>query len=162
VRIGITGTPGTGKSTVSTRLEGEVIDISSFLRENGVGERMDNGEISVSRKRLRETVPDAGRRQILDGHLSHLLALDRCIVLRTRPDKLRQRLEERSYSRQKVEENVEAEALDFILSEAVEIQESIHEIDTTSKKPKKVVKDTRKFIETGEGNYGDIHWTEWI
>jgi adenylate kinase len=161
VRVGITGTPGTGKSTVSQRLDGDVLDISRFLKENGIGESVE-GEISVSREKLREKIPEPEGRQILDGHLSHLLDLDRCIVLRTRPDTLRERLEKRDYGREKIEENIEAEAMDLVLSEAVELQEKVYEVDTTDKDPSEVKKQVSGFIQTGEERYGNVDWTEWI
>ena len=71
---------------------------------------------------------------ILEGHFSHHFA-DWSIVLRLLPSELEARLEARGYSAEKIRENLEAEALDVILVEAVEICSRVDEIDTTGRAP---------------------------
>ena len=58
---------------------------------------------------------------------------DLVIILRCRPDILKSRLVKRGYRGEKIQENVEAEALDVILVETLEIHPPGHilEIDTT-------------------------------
>jgi len=65
------------------------------------------------------------------------------IVLRSHPDVLRKRLEERNYSEEKLRENLEAEAIDVILEEALETGKPVYEIDTTEMN----IDDVKKAVE---------------
>ena len=55
---------------------------------------------------------------IIEGHIAHDFGVDEkvntVIVLRTRPSVLRKRLNKRRWSDSKIQENVEAEALDHM------------------------------------------------
>lgn len=77
---------------------------------------------------------------LVESHLAHHLDADRVIVLRCRPDVLESRLLERGESTEKAAENAEAEALDVILSEAVDRHgvDSVYEVDTTDRTPESV------------------------
>ena len=56
---------------------------------------------------------------IVEGHFAHLMDnMDHIIVLRCDPRELRKRMEKRNYSEIKIKENLEAEALGLIYSEA--------------------------------------------
>ena len=81
-----------------------------------------------------EFVPFDG---FVEGHFAHLLPCDRIVVLRLRPDKLAARLAARGYSKEKIGENRDAEALDVCLIETVEEYEpgEIFELDTTGMSP---------------------------
>lgn len=164
MKIGITGTPGTGKSTISTHLDGKVIDLKEYLEEKDLGEINENGEIEVEVEELRENAPQETENQdlILEGHLVHFLDLDYCIVLRCRPDVLRERLDERDYSQEKIDENLESEKLDLILSQAVQRQEKVLEVDTTDKTVEEVLIEVRKGIEDLKEGYGVVDWSEFI
>lgn len=164
MKIGVTGTPGTGKSTISKHLKGKVVDLKQYLEEENLGEINENGEIEVDLDELRENPPGEpeDRDLILEGHLAHFLDIDYCIVLRCRPDILRERLEERDYSERKIEENIESEKLDIILTQAVANQEKVCEVDTTNKSVEETVSEVRKAVENREGNYGIVDWSEFI
>ena len=71
----------------------------------------------------------------VEGATAHFLACDKIIVLRCRPDVLKDRLSRRGYSAGKVAENCQAEALDVILSETADMfaSEHVYEIDTTNR-----------------------------
>ena len=84
------------------------------------------------------------------------------MVLRCRPDVLRERLDQRDYPKEKVEENIKSEILDVILSEAVEKQENIIETDTTGKEAEEVAEEVRRRIEEKDTDYGDIDWSMYI
>ena len=79
----------------------------------------------------------------MESHLAHHLEADRVAVLRCHPDELRGRLLERGEPEPKAAENAEAEALDVVLSEAVEAHglDSVYEIDTTDRTPDEVAAD---------------------
>jgi adenylate kinase len=83
---------------------------------------------------------------ILEGHFSHHFA-DWSIVLRLAPPRLKSRLEARGYSAEKIKENLEAEALDVILVEAVEFCDRVDEIDTTGKSTPEVAELVARVIQ---------------
>jgi adenylate kinase len=90
---------------------------------------------------------------ILEGHTSHLLPVDIIIVLRASPSALRERLRSRRWSDAKIKENIEAEALDIILVEAIETNNKVYEIDTTNMSPMQV-KDAVLEVIRGTEKYG--------
>ncbi len=57
---------------------------------------------------------------VIEGHLSYLAPSDLMIIIRLDPSILRKRLNERGYSDEKVKENIEAEALGYLLTKAWE------------------------------------------
>lgn len=164
MKIGVTGTPGTGKSTVSGKLNGKIVDIRDFLEENSLGEVNQNGEIEVDIDELRENIPEEpeGTNLVLEGHMAHFLDLDYCIILRCRPDILRERLERRDYSEEKIDENIESEKMDLILSQAYQSQDKIFEVDTTDKCIEEVAEEVSNALENKEERYGVVDWSEFL
>lgn len=162
MKVGLTGTPGTGKTTVSKLLDFEVIHLNEYMHENSIGREIENGELEVDIDELKQDQPEASEDVIIEGHLSHFLDLDYCIVLRTRPDVLRERLEARDYSSEKVGDNVESEKLDIILSQAVRDQEKVFEVDTTDKTPEEVADIVEDAVRNKEERYGKVDWQEFI
>jgi adenylate kinase len=142
MQIALTGTPGTGKTTVAAILPYRIIDINALVRE-GLNLGMDpkrgclEADMDALEQRLKEMDTDIGEITILEGHFSHYFA-DWAIVLRLSPIVLRERLEARGYSKEKIKENLEAEALDIILAESVESCSRVDEIDTTGRSPQEV------------------------
>lgn len=157
MKVGITGTPGTGKTTVTEALDREIIDMKKFACEKGLGEQTDLLEIDVSA--VNEELPE---KYWIEGHLAHKMDLDYCIVLRTRPDILRDRLEARDYSEEKINENVEAEAMDLILSEASQKNILIYEIDTTEKSVDEVVNEIESAVENKKEKILSTDWTKFL
>ena len=156
MRIGITGTPGTGKTTVAEALDEEIISIKEFAKERGLGEEKEIFEVDV--KAVNDELPEDCW---VEGHLAHKMKLDYCIVLRTRPDVLEERLNQRDYSQEKVDENIEAEKMDLILSEAFE-NSKIYEIDTTDKSVQEVVDEINKAVENKESKYAVCDWSSFF
>ncbi len=161
--IGITGTPGTGKTTVSSYIDIETVDLKQYAEENNIGSLNSQKELEVDIQELRQNPPQQGDDDlVVEGHLAHFIDLDYCVVLRCRPDVLRQRLQERDYSKQKIDENVESEALDIILSQAVRNQGKVFEVDTTDKDEKEVVEEVKQGVQEETVSYGDVDWSEFI
>jgi adenylate kinase len=156
MRIGITGTPGTGKTTVAEALDREVISIKEFARERGLGEEKELFEIDT--EAVKEALPEGCW---VEGHLAHKVGVDYCIVLRTRPDILEERLEDRDYSDEKVQENLEAEKMDLILSEAFEATK-VYEIDTTKKSLEDVVDEINSAVKNKESKYAICDWSSFF
>ncbi len=143
--IALTGTPGTGKTTICHILgkKYRIIDINRMITDEGLHTGRDEmrgslvADIEALQGRLDELVKGETVTIIIEGHLSHYLeGSDVVIVLRTRPGVLAHRLEERAYSKEKVRENMEAEALDVILVEATLKHNRIYEVETTTSSPK--------------------------
>lgn len=140
MRVAVTGTPGTGKTTATDRLESdlEVVHLNELVRDEGLAVGPDPeldtliADMDALERRL-ETVDSA----VIESHLAHRFDADRVIVLRCRPDRLASRLRDRSEPEATVEENIESEALDLILAEAVDIhgEDRVYEIDTTDRDP---------------------------
>lgn len=140
----MTGTPGTGKTTVAGLLPFRVIDLNSLVREEGLsmGTDPDRGcliaDVDLLAERIEELAPEGDDEiVVLEGHFSHQFSSE-AIVLRTKPSVLRERLVRRGYPEKKVRENLEAEALDVILVEAAEWCDRVSEIDATGLSPEEV------------------------
>ena len=162
--IAISGTPGTGKTSVAEHLDYPSIGITNFAEEHNIGENVD-GEREINIEELVEELEKEVQRHedvVVEGHLAHHLDAGYCVVLRCRPDVLRERLEGRDYSEQKIDENVEAEAMDLILSEAVSKQSNIIELNTTKTAAEDVAVKVKKRIENDETGYGNFDWTEFL
>ena len=140
MRVAVTGTPGTGKTTATERLDSnrEVVHLNEVIREAGLTTGRDNQrdtlvtDIDAVADRL------AGREDVLfESHLAHRFDADRVVVLRCHPEELAARLRERGEPRQTVAENAESEALDIVLAEAVDRhgEDRVYEVDTTDLDP---------------------------
>lgn len=158
MRVAVTGTPGTGKTTAAEAVETdlEVIHLNDVIERVGLttghDERRDTLIADI------EAVGEwlAGREGVLfESHLAHLFDADRVVVLRCRPDDLETRLTTRGESADSASENAESEALDLILSEAVDRhgKESVYEIDTTDRSPGSVAEAIEAVL-TGEREPG--------
>jgi adenylate kinase len=140
MRIALTGTPGTGKTTVAALLPYKVIDLNALVKGGlNLGTDPERGCLEADMDGLEQKLDemDTDELTILEGHFSHYFA-DEAVVLRLAPSELKKRLEARGYSAKKIQENLESEALDVILVEAVEFCRRVSEIDTTGRSPHEV------------------------
>ena len=141
--IGITGTPGTGKTSVCQSVQVPCLDLNSVIETEGLytGVDPDRGSLIADLDRLGDYVrrmeaTAGGRVLVIEGHLAHLLRPEVAIVLRAQPSVLAARLKLKGFSAPKIQENLEAEVLDLILAEAVELCETVYEVDTSGKSVK--------------------------
>lgn len=154
MRWGITGTPGTGKTSVAERLslDQPVISLASILADDRfvADEDIDRGTNIVEMEALVEWVDSQPTDCVIESHLSHLLPIDRAIVLRCHPDELTERLEQRygTNGSTRIEENVESERYDVILIEAIDQvgTDNVFEVDTTDRDVSSVVKDVESIL----------------
>lgn len=156
MRVAVTGTPGTGKTTAVDLIEsGDVDDLSTavdvvhlndVIREQGFAEGTDEerGSLVADMDALGEWLADREDADVLvESHLSHRFSADKVVVLRCHPDRLERRLRDRGETAEKAGENAEAEALDVVLSEAAERHglDAVYEIDTTDRTPEEVARE---------------------
>ena len=177
--IALTGTPGTGKTTVAHLLKKKGITTCS-LNDLALSHHFTQG-IDVKRgsyildiEKINEYINNeygvTTAPILFEGHTSHWLTMVAwVIILRCHPKILRQRLETKRWNQGKIQENVEAEILDIILCEATEIHHSHHllEIDTTSQTPPSIANIILSQIHTGFSNISDycigrVDWSEEI
>jgi len=168
--VGVCGTPGTGKKTVSpivAKLMGlpAPIPINSLAPKGGA-----EVDTALLRRKLLDLDPP---RAVLFGHLlPHVLRKSEAgfvAVLRCEPSVLRERLVERGYPRAKVTENVEAELIGVVLDECVRRFGSAlaREYDTTSTSPQAVasaiVRDAETAKASGRGAAAGARrvWIDW-
>jgi len=142
----VTGTPGTGKTTVAKKLakkyKAEYIDVNVIIKDNGLRESYDKKrksyvvDINKLNKVLAKIITIARKHKkslIIDSHLSHYLPpkyVDCCYVTKTSLKTLKKRLQKRGYSKQKVAENMQCEIFDICLMEAQEAGHKVKIITT--------------------------------
>ena len=151
MRIAITGTPGTGKTTCSKGITGkyEILHLNEIIKEKKLYQGFDEerqtliADVDAIEKEL-----DGKDNIVIDSHISHLLNVDKVIVLRCHPKELKRRLKGRTYREgvdieRSIEENTRAEALDIILVESIEIQgeNKVYEIDGTGRAPEEIIQE---------------------
>jgi len=167
--ISLTGTPGTGKTTIAAGLREkgeEVIDLNVHIEEKGLKERFDKKRdtYNVDVIKLNRSLNDLPKDKniFLEGHLSHFLKCDIIIVVRCNPSVLHERLVKRNYPEQKITENAQAEALDVILCESSCSDAHVFEIDNTSCTTEEAISAVIDIINGDNERYrpGSIDWTE--
>jgi adenylate kinase len=162
--IGLTGTPGCGKTTVAMALAERGYNVVSLnhLAKNKdcvISYDEDRDTYEVDLEKLDAHIQDelSDKDLIIEGHLAHFLTLDKLIILRCDPIELRRRLASKDWSGAKIKENVDAEIMDVIKIEAHEEDQNYFEIDTSYMEPKEVA-DRIEAIINGEYKYPKIDW----
>ena len=166
----LTGTPGTGKTTVGRLLASRgiaVIDLNALAEEAGARTVYDRVrgtsevDLEVLGDALLERAAGFTGSVIAEGHLAHHLPCSAIVVLRGHPDRLRERLMARDYPPLKVEENVWAEALGVIVVESLDAGVPVYEIDTTGRLPEEVADLVVEAME-GRGSHPALDWRGWL
>lgn len=132
----VTGTPGTGKTTLAKRISKkyghEYIDVTGIIKKQGLADCYDKKRKTwvVDEKklaRLLEKIITLARKQgeklVIDSHMSHYInpkLVDLCIVTKCGLKELEKRLKKKGYGKAKVEENIESEVFDICYFEAIE------------------------------------------
>ena len=157
--VALTGTPGTGKTTLGKALARhgfEVVDLGDLIQRKGLHEEVDADRDSkvVDPRTLSRFLQPALREAraaqkdlVLEGHLSHHVhGVEVAVVLRCHPQRLAERLRARGYAAEKVRENCEAEALDALTIEAAEEVPRVLEVDTTGRGAEEVAADVAALL----------------
>jgi adenylate kinase len=176
--ISITGTPGTGKTSVAVILKSkgfEVIDLNKEADDNNflTGKDKIRDSYIVDIEKFNNYIFEKYRDNeivFIEGHLSHLLKnADKIIILRCYPKILKKNLLKKGWKKEKIKENLEAEILDVILCETYEIhkEDNIFEINTSDKTIEEISDiiielSKNKFKSNKKYRIGKIDWSEEI
>jgi adenylate kinase len=172
VKIAVTGTPGTGKTSAVEILETDpdfdldVVHLNDLIRNEDLWTERDAdrdslvADLDAVRERL-----DGREDLLVESHLAHHLDADGVVVLRCPPDDLERRLRKRGESEAKAKENAESEALDVILSEAVNERgvENVYEVETTDKTPDAVAAEIAAVVAgEREPSAGEVDYLDYL
>lgn len=145
----VTGTPGTGKTTVAMRLARRMacdyVDVNKVISQHKLSSGYDRKKRCriVDVKNLNKELVKIAKKHrtsgecvVIDSHLAHYMpadAVDTCIVTRCRLDLLKRRLKRRRYSAEKVRENMDCEIFEVCMTEAAEAGHNIIAVQTDKK-----------------------------
>jgi adenylate kinase len=172
--IFISGTPCTGKTTVSEvlseKLNWKLVKINDLAISNNLvlGIDEDKGykiiDIDALNELILEIISESDN-LIVEGHLSHLCSgADKLIILRCRPEILEERLSLRKYSKSKINENLETEALGVCSVESLDIYENnVYELDVSDLDVNEIVLVIIDVINgQKELSFGEIDFMDWL
>jgi adenylate kinase len=179
----VSGTPGTGKTTISKNIsnyiKAKVISLNELaISENLIVKYDAKRETSVINNKklisfLIELIEDYKKEDleflIIESHFSDIVPeqyINFVIILRCDPDELYNRLKRRGYKREKIRENVQSEILgncvNYFINKPLNIP--ILEIDTTNVSiesiTKTIVDILRKKIDIDDFYAGKVDWLE--
>ena len=154
--ITVTGTPGTGKTTIAKKLSKKLnfyyLDVSKLISRNKLYEGYDRkrGTKVVDVKNLNKFLINYIKQfkknqyknknqnqikgMIIDSHISHYLPrkyVDLCIITKCDIKELNKRLKNKKFNKSKVRENLQAEIFDVCYNEALGMEHKILVVNTT-------------------------------
>jgi adenylate kinase len=148
MQIIITGTPGTGKTTIAKnlakKLKLEYVDGKKVIEKKRLREGYDK-ELEaaiVDEKKLAKEFEKYSN-VVIDSHLSYFMnpkKVDLCVVLRCDTKELIRRLKKRKYNQEKIKENVQAEIMNVCGEDAFQRGHTVLEINTTRRNPNNVAR----------------------
>jgi adenylate kinase len=165
MRIAVTGTPGAGKTSACSKIKKmPVYHVNDLVEMFGLADGYDRKRKTreVDVKKLAKKLEKLDGDMILEGHFSHMLDPDIAVVLRCSPAVLEKRLKKKGWPDKKIHENVEAEAVDVVLIEALENVAEVLEVDTTDMTDAQVARAIEKIISGERQKYrvGNVDWSQ--
>jgi len=155
-RVALTGTPGTGKSSLAKMIRENGMIVESLediaVRLSCIEEEED-GARPIDIEKLREALgkewlesPEFNT--IIEGHLAHHLQVDYIVILRCHPKILETRYQKRGYEIQKITENIEWEILGGPWNE-INLQMTCIEFDSSELTTKEIFREFMSWITDG-------------
>ncbi len=162
--IVVTGTPGTGKTSVARELARRLgalhIDLSKYVIEEGlyIDYDVERASFIIDEEKVIDRIKELISKHdniVIDTHYGEIAPpelVDKVIVLRTDPEELEKRLLEKGWWWEKIRENIEAEILSVCTHNAIEVfgEEKVYEVDTTGKTIEQVLEEIMEILE-GKG-----------
>jgi adenylate kinase len=147
----VTGSVGTGKTTLSRKLAKklnlEYIDVSKLIDTEHISSGYDKKRkckiIDIKKlnkllikliNKCKKLIIKKTKGIVIDSHFSHYLPkryVDLCIVVKCDLKVIEKRLKKRKYNKDKIKENIECEIFDVCLDEAKRKKHKIVVINTT-------------------------------
>ena len=158
VKIYITGTPGTGKTSVAESLAKKIyvefIEINDLVIQEGlyIGYDINRDTLIIDDEllgeRMNEILQSINGVCVSGGVIIPDLPFDQIIILHTSIPTLRDRLKERGYSEEKIESNIEAEIMNVFYYEMIEHYkpDQIFEVDNDNQTIEETCKKVRSII----------------
>jgi adenylate kinase len=142
MRLIITGSPGTGKTTLAKSL-GEKLNLTvlnekDFALKNSIGSFNEENELEIPIPEFEKAANAFLKKTdnvIFEGHVvcEAKLAVDKVILIRVDPEELEMRLENRGYSMEKMMDNVFCEGIDYCKKQVIKNYPKEKIIEITSK-----------------------------
>ena len=173
--IVVTGTPGTGKTTLAKTLaratDAKYVSITQYVADRKLYRALDRQrrtkivDQAKTRRTLKRALADMRAPVVVDSHLSEGIVpaqmVRLAIVLRCHPRILEARLRAKKWASRKIRENVLAEILDSCLTAAVAYYgaRKVIQIDTSHKNLRHCVDLARKALSGKRSSRGvKIDW----
>jgi len=171
----ITGTPAVGKTTtakaLTAKLNAAYINLTDYAKTNNliVGEDKERNTLIIDeermQKKLAETIKETDNANVIvDGHYASAVTPTEhtalVFVLRRNPKELKLFMEKCGYTGSKLWENLQAEILDIVLGEAVEVHMGrVCELDVTGMSTGDVVEEILAVLEKRKTCFvGTVDW----
>lgn len=159
MKIAVTGTPATGKTSISKKLAKELgykyVDLNNIIKKRKLYEGYDKKEktYDVDIKQLKKISLPADT--VVDGHLSHFMKVDMILLLRVAPQALKKRMQKKGWSAKKIEDNIIAESIDMIKSEC--LLRNVPVVEVRSDK-KVSMKHIARLVKKRKSRFLKINW----
>jgi len=163
----VSGTPGTGKTSIAKKIAKhyryEYIHIGD--EDEYIISEDDVKIIDIEKMNKWIEKKQEDKNLVIDSHLSHHYPPEKtktCIITRCDPIELKHRLKQRKYSTRKTQINLEAEAMDLILQEALAQGHKVYELNTTHRTINSSANEAIKAINENKISYGKNDFTYYL
>jgi len=172
----ISGTPGTGKTTVAQQLKARYAAVcinltdlaleKGFTLEEDAARQTQVADLAQLVAFIEDYIRTHEGNMIIEGHYVDVIPdelISVLIILRTDPRVLEPRLKTKGFWPSKIRENLQAEILGTCTAFALEMHDraKLYEVDTSTATPEESTARIQEFIENRpSSNVGEIDWLQ--